>query len=93
MPVFQPLSTARARECLLRSSLFCVVAAAVWEPTVAATVVTPNEFIGAIMQLCQVSISSQTRCHSPQGLAKACEECATPAVLLLLLLMSLHVLM
>ncbi|KAI3434957.1 hypothetical protein D9Q98_003011 [Chlorella vulgaris] len=27
--------------------------AEVWEPTVAATVVTPNEFIGAIMQLCQ----------------------------------------
>ncbi|PSC76214.1 translation factor GUF1 mitochondrial isoform X1 isoform B [Micractinium conductrix] len=27
--------------------------AAVWEPTVAATVVTPNEFVGSIMQLCQ----------------------------------------
>ena len=31
-----------------------VKVAAVWEPTVAATVVTPNEYVGAIMQLCQV---------------------------------------
>lgn len=27
---------------------------AVWEPTVAATIVTPNDYVGAIMQLCQV---------------------------------------
>ena len=31
-----------------------VKVAAVWEPTVAATVVTPNEYVGALMQLCQV---------------------------------------
>jgi hypothetical protein len=29
-------------------------ASAVWEPTVEATVVTPNQYVGAIMQLCQV---------------------------------------
>ncbi|KAL4425285.1 hypothetical protein ABPG75_009301 [Micractinium tetrahymenae] len=27
--------------------------AAVWEPTVAATIVTPNDYVGSIMQLCQ----------------------------------------
>ena len=31
-----------------------VQVAAVWEPTVAATIVTPEEYTGAIMQLCQV---------------------------------------
>lgn len=28
---------------------------AVWEPTVAATIVTPNDYVGSIMTLCQVN--------------------------------------
>lgn len=38
---------------------------AVWEPTVAATIVTPNDYVGSIMTLCQVSptwSNNQRRC-------------------------------
>ena len=32
---------------------------AVWEPTVLATVVTPNDYVGSIMQLCTDRRGSQ----------------------------------
>lgn len=44
--------------------------AAVWEPTVRATIITPNEYVGPLMSLCQDRRGS-LRDHSVPGTDKS----------------------